>query len=150
MNCSLGTERRNDPGRNSFQKTAQAEFASIIIIIMSCYGLGLGAIHLLYLARDVALNLNCLILLHLLPGTYTLGQEGACVYGYAWKAEVDVGVFLIAFSLIFLRHGKDTCSLLILLGWLASEQQGAPSPPPQHWATGVFNCTQLFSWVLEI
>lgn len=68
---------------------------------MSRYGLGLGAIHLLYLARDVALNLNCLILLHLLLGTYTLGQEGACVYGYAWKTEVDVSVFLIAFSLIF-------------------------------------------------
>lgn len=80
---------------------AQAEFASIIIIIMSLYGLGLGAIHLLYLARDVALNLNCLTLLHPLLGTYTLGQEGACVYGYAWKAEVDVSVFLIAFSLIF-------------------------------------------------
>lgn len=28
---------------------------------MSLYGLGLGAIHLLYLARDVALNLNCLL-----------------------------------------------------------------------------------------
>lgn len=51
---------------------------------------------------------------------------------------------------IFEARKKNTCSPLILLGWLASEQPGAPSPPPQHWATGVFNCAQLFSWVLEI
>lgn len=66
-------------------------------------------------------TLTAFTLLHLLLGTYTVGQEGACVYGYAWKAEVNVGVFLIAFSLIFLRHGKNTCSLLILLGWLAGQ-----------------------------
>lgn len=118
---------------------------------MSLNGLGLGAIHLLYLARDVTLNLNCLTLLRPLLGTYTLGQEGACVYGYVWKAAADVGVFLNCTQpYIFEAWKKNTCSPLILLGWLASEQPGAPSPPPQHWATGVFNCTQLFSWVLVI
>lgn len=74
---------------------------------MSVNGLGLGAIRLLYLARDVALNLNCLTLLHPLLGTYILGQEGACVMcvrvcveGRGWASS------LTALNLIFLRHRK--------------------------------------------